>query len=488
MNTSIQQIYDELKRQGCTVDTFELQNGTLLTFEYAGAIRAISGSSPDITSSTGRTISNNKEISGHIAKKIGLPVPETIVYTTDTHAQSFLEEYGTIVVKPLDAAHGHGVTTGVDTSQKLNEAIKRASQESSTILLQQQVAGVDIRVLIIGGEVAVVAERTPASVVGDGVHTVEWLITTENNKNPLRGENYEKPLNKIDLTLAQAYLGDRMNEVLDKDEVLAVVGTANMGTGGTATECTQSIPEEILRQAENFAQTIGVFTCGVDFMFDREANTWFFIEANSSPSFGLHVWPTYGQPIDVAKVFVDRLFQAYDTLAGIPDDNEVIGGNVSIDIVNDAQNVPAKVDTGADSSAIWASHITMSQDGVLSFVLFDVDSPFYTGKVITREHYKAVIVRSSNGSDEIRYKVRLPVKIERREVRPMFTLADRSQNVFPVLIGRKTLAGTFLVDVTRRAHAQSIRKKHGFATMITEDPYTFHVTHYSKKNSKKGRS
>src|SRR5262249_40434390 len=111
-------------------------------------------------------------------------------------------------------------------------------------------------------------------------------------------------------------------------------------------------------------------------------------------------------------------------------------------------NVPAKVDTGADSSSVWASEI-VERNGKLSFVLFDNTSPFYDGKLITTSDYKVISVKNSFGQSEFRYKTHLTLKVEGRAIRAHVTLADRSGNRYPVLIGRRTLSGKFLVDVSR---------------------------------------
>lgn len=109
-------------------------------------------------------------------------------------------------------------------------------------------------------------------------------------------------------------------------------------------------------------------------------------------------------------------------------------------------NVPAKVDTGADSSAIWASDI-IERDGVLSFKMFDNDSPFYTGETVTSNDFKIISVKNSFGTTEFRYKTKLLTRLEGRDIKVQFTLADRSSASQPVLIGRRTLQGKFLVDV-----------------------------------------
>ena len=111
--------------------------------------------------------------------------------------------------------------------------------------------------------------------------------------------------------------------------------------------------------------------------------------------------------------------------------------------------VPAKIDTGADSSSVWASELHVDDDFELRFVLFGKESPFYTGTRHTTKNYKARQVRSSNGTTQIRYQVQLTVVLGGRKVRGSFTLADRSSNTYPVLIGCRLLTGKFLVDVAK---------------------------------------
>jgi hypothetical protein len=61
--------------------------------------------------------------------------------------------------------------------------------------------------------------------------------------------------------------------------------------------------------------------------------------------------------------------------------------------------------------------------------------------------FEQVVVASSIGAEQARYKVNMLVKIRGKKIRTSFTLADRSQQAYPVLIGRNALRGKFLVDV-----------------------------------------
>ena len=119
--------------------------------------------------------------------------------------------------------------------------------------------------------------------------------------------------------------------------------------------------------------------------------------------------------------------------------------------------VPAKTDTGADSSAIWGSNIKETAEG-LEFTLFGPESEFYTGEklVFGSEDFDVTRVANSFGDRELRYKIKLTVRVKRRLVKGSFTLADRSLKTYPILLGRKLLSGKFVVDVKA---GQPLRKE-----------------------------
>lgn len=112
--------------------------------------------------------------------------------------------------------------------------------------------------------------------------------------------------------------------------------------------------------------------------------------------------------------------------------------------------VPAKVDSGADVSSIWASAIR-EHDGCLEFVLFDTTSEYYTGSVIrlTAENYRLTRIANSFGHREYRFVVKLRIQLAGRKFKATFTLADRSKKTYPILIGRRLLKNKFLVDVAK---------------------------------------
>jgi glutathione synthase/RimK-type ligase-like ATP-grasp enzyme len=127
----------------------------------------------------------------------------------------------------------------------------------------------------------------------------------------------------------------------------------------------------------------------------------------------------------------------------------IIGPKTLVNFVDFAVNsVPAKVDTGAATSSVWASQIT-EHSATLSFVLFSPDSPHYTGETIKTADYKVRKIKNSFGDSEFRYQVIFRIKLEDKVVKINATLANREKNRFPILIGARTLKGKFLVDVSQ---------------------------------------
>lgn len=160
---------------------------------------------------------------------------------------------------------------------------------------------------------------------------------------------------------------------------------------------------------------------------------------------------------------------------------EIIGSTEYIK-VDDIFNVPAKIDTGADSSSVWASHIEVSKEGILSFCLFDKSSPFYTGKPIKRHDYRVVMVRNSSGHEQIRYRTHISLTIKDRKIKALVTLSNRSNNNYPVLIGRRTISHKFLVDVSKnrpKAHPNKTNIKR-IQNRLKKDPYEFHRQYIEK--------
>lgn len=151
----------------------------------------------------------------------------------------------------------------------------------------------------------------------------------------------------------------------------------------------------------------------------------------------------------------------------------VIGRVHEVDIIGHAQSVPVKIDTGADSSSIWASHIAVDKKGMLSFTLFDTRSTYYTGEKIMRKDFTVAQVKSSTGHAQVRYRTHFSVMLNGRRIRVLFNLSDRSNNNYPILIGRRTLVGKFIVDVRKGGSREEYIKTKSLNEELRRNPHAF---------------
>lgn len=159
----------------------------------------------------------------------------------------------------------------------------------------------------------------------------------------------------------------------------------------------------------------------------------------------------------------------------------VVGRNEVLDLpVYKIHGVPAKIDTGADSSAIWASDISVSKDGTLQFVLFGEESEHYSGELVSRKDFRAAKVMSSNGQSEVRYRAQITVVVAGKRIKAMFNLSNRSKHTYPILIGRRTLAGKFLVDVRRGNKPKVTSETAVLNDEMKQDPYAFFKKYHQK--------
>ncbi|MFO0663083.1 MAG: cyanophycin synthetase [Polyangiaceae bacterium] len=262
-------------------------------------------------------IASDKEETNRILGDLGLPVPRQRVVRSAEEAAIAASRLGyPVVVKPLDANHGRGVTLDLKTSDDVRAAFAKAREHSRSVVVENFLAGFDHRMLVIGGELVAVAKRVPGHVVGDGKHTIAELVDIVNS-DPRRGIGHEKVLTRIELDAQAERLMAAKNvtkdTVLPNGEVFFLRGTGNLSTGGTAIDLTDVVHPDNREMAIRAASAIGLDVCGVDFITQDITESYRDVgggicELNAAPGFRMHVAPTEGKPRDVAGPVIDMLF------------------------------------------------------------------------------------------------------------------------------------------------------------------------------------
>lgn len=113
------------------------------------------------------------------------------------------------------------------------------------------------------------------------------------------------------------------------------------------------------------------------------------------------------------------------------------------------ENIHAKIDTGAYTCSLHCSS-TEVVNGVLEFVLLDEEHPEFTGRKYSFKKFKQREIKNSFGEAELRYVIKTKIKIYDHLIRAEFSLSNRGNLRFPVLLGRKILRNRFMIDVTKK--------------------------------------
>ena len=130
-------------------------------------------------------------------------------------------------------------------------------------------------------------------------------------------------------------------------------------------------------------------------------------------------------------------------------DGLVLIGELEYVYINDAKmKLRARIDTGATTSSISAKNITkFERDGEkwVRFVIHESDGE--QSKILERPVSRTVLIKRHGVESQERLVVALQIFIGPIRIKRDFSLADRSDFKYPVLIGRNVLRGKAAVDV-----------------------------------------
>src|SRR5271169_1994516 len=262
-------------------------------------------------------LASDKEETNKILATLGLPVPKQELVQSEGQAIRAAKRIGfPVVTKPYNGNHGRGISIRLTNDKEVAQGYEVAREHARSVIVETFLEGDDHRLLVVNGELVAATRRTPGHVVGDGRHTIVQLIEIV-NQDPRRGVGHEKVLTRLELDAQAQKMLTRANmnphSVPSKAQVVLLRSTANLSTGGTATDVTDIIHPDNREMAERAVRAIGLDVGGVDFLSKDITESYRAIgggicEVNAAPGFRMHVAPSEGTPRDVATPVLDMLF------------------------------------------------------------------------------------------------------------------------------------------------------------------------------------
>ena len=316
-------VEEAIKRK---IPYIRLNRHSLVQLGYGVNQKRVQATIASTTSSIAVEIACDKEETKNLLEASEIPVPRGRIIYDEEDLQAAIDKIGyPIVTKPVNGNHGKGATTNIRNWEDAVTGLKAAKQYGRAVICEKFITGRDFRVLVVNYKFVAAALRTPAAVIGDGKHTVKELIDIV-NQDPRRGYGHEKVLTAIkiddftmDMLEKKGYTLDTV--IADKEE-LWLKPTANLSTGGTATDVTDYVHPTNVFMAERIARIIGLNICGIDIMASDlstplSENGGAVLEVNAAPGFRMHLDPTEGLPRNVAEPVIDMLYPP-GTSARIP--------------------------------------------------------------------------------------------------------------------------------------------------------------------------
>ena len=298
-----------------------LTSGSMVQFGWGVRQHRIQAAEIDATSGVAESIAQDKELTKQLLTAAGVPVPQGRPATSADDGWAAALEIGVpVVVKPQDGNQGKGVTVNITTREQFDAAYTSAA-EYGQVLVERYLPGFDFRLLVIGDKLVAAARRDPPLVVGDGTSSVRQLVQ-EVNKDPRRGEGHATSLTKIRLdAIALGRLeaqGLTADSVPARGQRVVLRNNANLSTGGTATDVTDTVHPEVAARAVDAAQMVGLHICGVDLVAENvvrplEEQHGGVVEVNAAPGLRMHIAPSFGRGRPVGEAAVDLLYAHGDS-------------------------------------------------------------------------------------------------------------------------------------------------------------------------------
>ncbi len=296
---------------------YRLNDASLIQVGQGRYAKRIEAALTSQTSHIAVEIASDKNLCNQLLSDLGLPVPRQRQVHDADEAVSAADRIGyPVVVKPLDGNHGRGVTVNITDEAGVEAAFALADEEGSAVVVESMIQGDDHRLLVVDGELVAAARRVPGHVRGDGRHSIAELVEIV-NRDPRRGVGHENVLTRLELDAQAMKLLDERGYTPDtvppEGEEVYLRKTANISTGGTAVDCTDTIHPDNKLMAERAIRAIGLDVGAVDFLTTDITRSYRetgggICEINAGPGLRMHIAPSEGRPRDVGGRIMDMLF------------------------------------------------------------------------------------------------------------------------------------------------------------------------------------
>lgn len=270
-------------------------------------------------------VAGDKVLTYRLLTGQGLPIPRHAGFTFKTvgRAAEFLDASpGDCVVKPAGGTGGgRGVTTGIRTRSQLARASALAAVYGDELLIEEQKAGDNYRLLYLDGLLLDAFARNPPSVIADGRSTVGRLVDQANEARLMYGSGLSQVLLTVDFDMRRTLdkQGLSLRSVPAEGKVVTLKTVVNENCGSDNTSASHVLCESIVEAGAQAARAVGVRLAGIDVITSDPSvslveSGGVILEVNAPPNYYYHYQKRDGV-FPVAVHVLERLFQSAEPTA-----------------------------------------------------------------------------------------------------------------------------------------------------------------------------
>ncbi len=296
-----------------------LTSGNLVQLGYGSRQRRIWTAESDRTSAIAEGISSDKDLTKSLLSSCGIPIPEGKVVESPESAWEAAQDIGLpVVVKPLDANHGRGVSLNLNHQAEVEAAFHVAKTKGTQVIVERYVQGEEHRLLVVGDRVVAASKGELATIKGNGTSTVSELIETQINSDPRRGIEQDFPLDKIRLDRQPHAVLELQRQGLTADSVVEAGRVVIVQRNGNLNhDVTPWVHPEVAAMATLAARVVGLDIAGIDMVTQDitkplQTQNGAIVEVNAGPGLLMHLKPATGEPRPVGKAIAEHLFGVND--------------------------------------------------------------------------------------------------------------------------------------------------------------------------------
>ena len=274
--TNPPKLNEAAKRRGISV---HLDNNLGLRLGEGRQSRIFISSATESTSMFGMLTAKNKMLTAQRLRQRGLPTPVHISVNGQKSACDAAAKIGyPVVLKPAAEDRGNGVEPYIRNEKQLLEALARARKVSNQLILERHYQGGEFRLLVVNNRLLWAHERLPATVVGDGKHSLQQLIDQVNSMRDKADPLDQSALKPISLEATDLRFIERqglaMNSIPRDGDEIRVQEIPSARKGGTGRAAFDEIHPDNAQLAVMAAEALNLDIVGLDVITPDISRSW----------------------------------------------------------------------------------------------------------------------------------------------------------------------------------------------------------------------